>query len=186
MSSTKPIPPTPQTALLLLDKQLAFLHPTHRGAYRSNPHYEANITALLSVFRAPKPAPPLIIHVQHLSQLPGSALHPSYIGEKGSGFEGRNGIEFLDFAKPEQGEMVVQKRVNSAFIGTELEETLRERGISTLLVVGLTTDHCVSTTTRMASNLGVCDSEGMKVCCRLFPYPLLALLSQVNMIRWDL
>jgi nicotinamidase-related amidase len=44
--------------------------------------------------------------------------------------------------------------VNSAFIGTGLEEQLREDGIDTLLMVGLTTDHCISTTARMAANLG--------------------------------
>lgn len=49
--------------------------------------------------------------------------------------------------------------MNSAFIGTDLEEILREHfGASggKLYVVGMTTDHCVSTTVRMAGNLGVC------------------------------
>ena len=44
--------------------------------------------------------------------------------------------------------------MNSAFIGTGLEADLRRAGISTLVVVGLTTNHCVSTTVRMAGNFG--------------------------------
>jgi nicotinamidase-related amidase len=49
---------------------------------------------------------------------------------------------------------VIFKDVNSSFIGTDLEERLRKQGASMVVIVGITTDHCVSTTTRMAGNLG--------------------------------
>ena len=52
---------------------------------------------------------------------------------------------------------MIGKTVNSAFIGTRLESVIREKGIKTLVVAGLTTDHCVSTTVRMAANLHVVD-----------------------------
>lgn len=57
-------------------------------------------------------------------------------------------------AQPLPGEVEFTKTVNSAFIGTGLEQYLREQGIRALAVVGLTTDHCVSTSVRMAANLG--------------------------------
>ena len=44
--------------------------------------------------------------------------------------------------------------MNSAFIGTDLKERLDNENISKLVIAGLTTDHCVSTTTRMAANFG--------------------------------
>jgi nicotinamidase-related amidase len=50
--------------------------------------------------------------------------------------------------------VIIPKQVNSAFIGTDLEQQLRKNGVETLVIAGLTTAHCVSTTTRMAGNLG--------------------------------
>jgi nicotinamidase-related amidase len=78
-----------------------------------------------------------------MSREPGSPLRP-----------GHPGNAFKPAATPLSGEPVFQKQVNSAFIGTGLEQHLRERGIETLVLVGITTDHCVSTTARMAANLG--------------------------------
>jgi len=64
------------------------------------------------------------------------------------------GSEIKEIVFPQGWEPVIQKRVNSAFIGTDLEERLRREGITTLIMTGLTTNHCVETTTRMAGNLG--------------------------------
>ena len=50
--------------------------------------------------------------------------------------------------------MVITKNVNSAFIGTNLKDILDDEQCKTLVITGLTTDHCVSTTTRMAGNYG--------------------------------
>lgn len=66
-------------------------------------------------------------------------------------------------AAPLPGEPIIFKIVNSAFIGTFLEQQLRDRDIRCLVITGLTTDHCVSATTRMAANLGFkvyCVSDG--------------------------
>jgi nicotinamidase-related amidase len=55
---------------------------------------------------------------------------------------------------PEGKEQVFQKTVNSAFLGTNLEAQLHVLGVQHVVIAGLTTPHCISTTTRMGSNLG--------------------------------
>ena len=55
---------------------------------------------------------------------------------------------------PKEGEEVISKTVNSAFIGTTLEQQLKERRVTQIVIAGLTTPHCVSTSARMAANLG--------------------------------
>ena len=84
-----------------------------------------------------------VIHIQHCSTNPKSPLRP-----------GVSGNEFKDIAKPIGHEKVFKKKVNSAFIGTNLGDHLRDNDIDFLVIVGLTTDHCISTSTRMAGNLG--------------------------------
>lgn len=164
----QPIPFTAQTALLLIDNQIGFKHRTYWGNSRSTPSYESNLASLLTAFRSDKDkdkattTKPLIIHIQHLSKSPSSPLHEEYVGEEGSGFEGQHGVDFLPFARPRDGEDVLTKNVNSAFIGTDLERLLRSKKITTLVIAGVTTDHCVSTTTRMAANLGVVDYDAVK------------------------
>jgi nicotinamidase-related amidase len=126
------------TALILIDVQNGFDDPRMGG--RNNPQAESNIAALLAAWR--ESGRPLI-HVKHNSLLPGSPLRP-----------GQAGNEIKSQATPQADEPVIGKTVNSAFIGTDLEDRLRESGIDSVVLVGLTTDHCVSTTARMAGNLG--------------------------------
>ena len=52
-------------------------------------------------------------------------------------------------------DLLVTKRVNSAFYGEpSLDDWLRGRGIETVVICGITTNHCCETTARMAGNLG--------------------------------
>jgi nicotinamidase-related amidase len=130
--------PKSPPALLLIDVQQGFADP--RWGARNNPGAEQQVAALLAAWRRAKWP---VIHVQHMSRVPDSPLRP-----------GQPGNAFKPEARPLDGEPVFQKTVNSAFIGTSLEAHLRREGIQALVIAGLTTDHCVSTTARMAGNLG--------------------------------
>ena len=127
-----------KTALLVIDVQKGLDDPSY--GQRSNPDAEDNIARLLTEWRKRKQP---IIHVRHCSVEPNSLLRPELPG---------NTIK--DEARPLPGEKQFTKTVNSAFIGTGLEEYLHTQGISTIVVVGLTADHCVSASTRTASDLG--------------------------------
>lgn len=133
----QPIPKN--AALILIDIQQGFDRPGYWGV-RNNPQAEANAAKLLATWRSSgRP----LFHVRHLSRNPQSPLAP-----------GQPGCEIKPEVRPLPGEPVIGKDVNSAFIGTDLEAQLRAAGIGTLVMAGLTTPHCVSTTVRMAGNLG--------------------------------
>ena len=127
-------------ALLLVDIQKAFLEKDYPGLIRNNENAEFICGKILKKWRS-LDLP--IIHVRHSSTNPESKLHKS-----------RPGFEFNDYVTPLETEMVLTKEVNSAFIGTNLENILIKSHIDTLVIVGMTTNHCISTTVRMSGNLG--------------------------------
>lgn len=133
-------PSLPKDAVLLIVDVQKGMDVYAKEYNRNNPELEKNIARLQSAWR--KSGRP-IIHVQHLSKDAQSPLRP-----------GQPGVEIKDEVKPLPGEPVVQKSVSSAFIGTTLEADLRRLGLTTLVVVGMQTNMCVSTTARMAGNLG--------------------------------
>lgn len=128
------------TALILIDIQKGFDEEEYWGGNRNNKNAEEKCALILQKWR--KLNLP-IFHIVHSSQNPISKLHESHPG-----------FEIKDEVKPIEGEPVIKKDVNSAFIGTDLKERLDSQGINKLVIIGLTTNHCVSTTTRMAGNFG--------------------------------
>lgn len=129
---------TDKTALIVIDVQDGMDEPV--WGQRNNPDAESNMARLLAAWReAQRP----IYHVQHMSTTPTSPLRPNLPG---------NAIKRI--VAPAGTEPVIQKNVNSAFIGTDLEQRLRKADIQSVVLVGLTTNHCVETTARMAGNLG--------------------------------
>ena len=132
--------PRAHTALIVVDVQRAFDEWEAAGKRRNNPQAVARIADLLQAFRD-RGAP--IFHIRHEGTRPNSSFRSD-----GTGYAVK------DEARERAGEPVIVKRVNSAFIGTDLEARLRAGGIATLVICGATTNHCVETTTRMAGNLG--------------------------------
>ncbi|CAK9016222.1 Ureidoacrylate amidohydrolase RutB [Durusdinium trenchii] len=68
--------------------------------------------------------------------------------------DGSPGNDFVDAAKPLDGEIVVPKPGKGAFFMTGLNEILRDKGVSHLIVCGVTTEVCVQTTMREANDRG--------------------------------
>ena len=128
-----------RTALLVIDVQRAFDDADYWGP-RNNPACESNIAALIGAWRSARRP---LVYVRHDSVEPGSPLTP-----------GTPGNAFMDVVTGDP-DLLVTKHVNSAFYGDpDLDAWLRERGIGSIAVCGITTNHCVETTARMGANLG--------------------------------
>ena len=127
-------------ALILIDIQKGFLDEDYWGGNRNNKNAEQISGIILERFRELNLP---IFHIRHSSENLNSKLHNTNVG-----------FEFNDFVLPKSNEPIITKNVNSAFIGTNLKEKLDDKKINTLVIIGITTNHCVSTTTRMAGNYG--------------------------------
>ena len=127
-----------RTALMIIDVQKG-LDDAALGK-RCNPDAESNMARLLADWRR-RGRP--IFHIQHMSTEANSPLRPELPG---------NAIKAI--VAPQADEPVIQKQVNNAFVGTDLEARLHRADIRGLVIIGLTTDHCVSTSARMAGDLG--------------------------------
>ncbi len=126
------------TTLMIIDVQLAIDDP--KWAPRNNPDAEHRIAALLAAWRG---AAMPVMHIRHDSTEPRSPYRP-----------GAPGHPFKPEAMPLSTEQVIAKNVNSAFIGTGLDEILTEQGVTTLVICGVLTHNSVEATVRHAGNLG--------------------------------
>jgi nicotinamidase-related amidase len=125
-------------ALLVIDVQKAIDAPYHASlGPRNNPDAEGKIALLLAHWRKYGRR---IVHVRHDSTFPDRP--------------GQSGYEFKPQVAPLDGEIIVAKNTNSAFVGTELEKRLQAWEIQSLVVTGVSTNNSVEATVRMAGNLG--------------------------------
>jgi len=126
------------TALIVVDVQQGFNDEFWGPS--NNPECEANILALLEKWRS-NDWP--IVLVRHDSVSPHSPLRP-----------GQPGNDFMPGVAGEH-DLLITKTVNSAFYGTpNLDDWLKKKGINSMVICGITTNHCCETTARMAGNLG--------------------------------
>jgi nicotinamidase-related amidase len=133
-----PVPLPLNAALIVIDLQKAIDHPS--WGERNNHDAEKNVAELLHAWRVSMRP---IYHIRHDSADPASHYRA-----------GQAGNEFKPECKPLDGEIVIAKRTNSAFIGTNLESKLRSLQQNLLVVSGVITNNSVEATVRMAGNLG--------------------------------
>lgn len=127
-------------ALLIIDVQKGLEEEDYYGGNRNNKDAESKMKKILLKWR--ELALP-IIHIQHHSLNPNSPLHGS-----------KKGFEQKEMVKIQDSENHFVKHENCAFVGTGLDSFLKKSKIKTLVIMGLTTNHCVSSTVRMSGNLG--------------------------------
>jgi nicotinamidase-related amidase len=159
-----------KTALLVIDMQRDFLLPEGYAAKAGLDiaPLRAAIAPVAAVLGAARAAGLVIVHtreghVADLSDCPPYKLERSRragaeIGSKGPLgrllVRGEFGHDFVDELQPVAGEIVIDKPGYSAFEHTVLHELLASRGIDTLVVTGVTSEVCVSSTLRSAIDRG--------------------------------
>ena len=133
----------PETVLLMIDVQRGVDDLEHWGGptgRRNNPDAEAHIRTLLDAWRL-HGLP--IVYTRHDSREAASPLRSD-----------KPGFAFKEGLEPRTDEPIFLKDVNSGYIGTNLEISLRKLGITRIVHVGFFTNMCIETTVRMSGNLG--------------------------------
>ncbi len=158
-----------RTALVIIDMQRDFVEPGGFGHALGNdvgrlaPIVPA-VAALLGAFRERGLA---IVHTKECHR-PDLADCPPAKRARGGGslrigdhgpmgrilIEGEPGNDFVEPLQPRDGEFVIAKPGKGAFYATGLQKLLEQRGITHLLITGVTTEVCVQTTMREANDRG--------------------------------
>lgn len=132
-----PLPRLGEATLLLIDYQTEYVS----GALPL-PDAEAAIVRVAPLLAAVRAAGGRVVHVAHA-------------GREGGPFDrsvARGAI--VTRLAPTDGEVVIEKRLVSAFAGTALAEALGDPTAAPLIVAGFMTHNCVSSTVREAGDRG--------------------------------
>jgi biuret amidohydrolase len=157
------------TALLIIDMQRDFLEPGGFGEMLGNDVSQLRRTiepnkVLLAAWRA---AGLQVLHTREghrpdLACLPPAkkirGKSPTTIGDPGPMgrilVRGEAGHDIISELYPLPDEPVIDKPGKGAFFATDLHAILQNRGITNLIVTGVTTEVCVNTTVREANDRG--------------------------------
>jgi len=157
------------TALLIIDMQRDFVMPGGFGEALGNDvtPLQATIAPTKRVLEAARKKGMLVIHTREghrpdLTDCPPTKLvrgrGKTRIGDAGPMgrilVRGEVGHDIVPELVPARGEPVIDKPGKGAFYATDLELILRDRGIKTLIVCGVTTEVCVHTSVREANDRG--------------------------------
>ena len=163
------LPFDPQrTALVMIDMQRDFVEPGGFGEALGNDvsHVRSAIEPCRRVLAAAREAGLLVIHTREghrpdLTDCPPAKLNrggKTFIGTQGPMgrilVRGEKGHDIIPELYPVAGEPVVDKPGKGAFYQTDLHLILQNRDIRTLIVCGVTTEVCVTTTVREANDRG--------------------------------
>lgn len=172
-----------RTALLVIDMQNDFCTP---GGWAHGKGFDVSLTQqpigpLQGLLQGLRSTPVTIIHTREghradLSDCPPHKLARSKKQNAPIGSEGPMGRrltrgsqshDFVEELRPIAGEIVLDKPGKGAFVATDLDLILRQRGIRYLLLTGVTTECCVHTTLRTANDLGY-ECVLLEDCCASF------------------
>ena len=157
------------TALLVIDMQRDFIEPGGFGETLGNDvsllHGIVQTTSALLTFCRDKGIE--VIHTREchkpdLSDLPTSKRDRGApglrIGDPGPMgrilVAGEDGADIISELSPIAGELVIDKPGKGAFYATPLDNYLQQRGITSLIFAGVTTEVCVQSTMREANDRG--------------------------------
>jgi nicotinamidase-related amidase len=157
------------TALVIIDMQRDFLEPGGFGEMLGNDvsMLAATVAPLQEVLAAARLAGMTIVHTREghrpdMADAPPSKVSrgggDTRIGDRGPKgrilIRGEEGHDIIEELYPIAGEVLLDKPGKGAFYATDLELILRNRGITHLIVTGVTTEVCVHTTVREANDRG--------------------------------